>query len=130
MSATNHVHLIGNIRHDPEEHGFPSGKYKLKVSLAVNKTHNPSQTNWFQCDFWGKLADHAKKVLEKGMKIAVEGEIHIDKVDRDGGKQVYTYVTVDSFEIIDCTLSGREPPSLSAQSTGTPGDTSARTATR
>lgn len=92
---------IGNLGRDPELRTTPSGKSILNISIAVDRTYyrtkedgnseRVSATDWIPIVVWGSQAELQAMYLQKGSKIAVEGELRQrDYVLEDGSKR-YTF---------------------------------------
>ena len=84
----------GNIGMTPELRWQPANersngearpllKFNAKYDRLI-KTHNPDQPYedkggfWVDISYWGRDADHLSKLLQKGMRVRVEGELRID----------------------------------------------------
>lgn len=100
----NRVQLIGNLGMSPEIKSTESGKELVRFSLATNETFTNTQgekiseTQWHNLVAWGKLAQIAKKFLEKGSEVAVEGKlVHRNYTDKDGVKRYLTEVHVNEI---------------------------------
>ena len=53
----------------------------LNFSLAVNqgRKDDDKPTMWFKCSIWGKSAEYLANKIGKGDKIAVSGELGVEK---------------------------------------------------
>lgn len=99
----NRVQLIGNLGADPEVLDLDGGKKLVKFSIAVNETYkkdgeNKSITNWFNVTSWGKLAEIAEKILNKGDEIAIEGKLTTRSYeDKEGNKRYVTEINASEL---------------------------------
>ena len=93
MRANNMIHLIGRLGNDPEIKDVGGGKVST-FSLAV--TRSKTETDWFKCTAWNKLADLASAYLKKGSSVAVVGSVKITKKESN----TYIDVIVDSIEFV------------------------------
>jgi len=84
----NHVVLIGRITRDPETSFSTKGTQLAKFSLAVSRTYN-DETDFFSCVAFGKTAEFVGNYLTKGRLVCVDGEIQINKWEKDGEKKTY-----------------------------------------
>lgn len=51
----------------------------------------PIGTEWLECEYWNRNADHLHKVLGKGMPVLIQGEETLDRWTRpDTGEEVRT----------------------------------------
>ena len=96
--------LIGRLGTDPELKFVGDGsKALLRFRLATSKTWRDKQsgdkqerTEWHTVCVWGKRAEGLNKVLEKGARIGVEGELRTREWEaQDGGKRTATEIHVD-----------------------------------
>lgn len=96
MKDLNSVILVGNlvrtVGEDEKSFGYlQSGIPVAKFSIAVNRSKKDSSGQWvdeanfFEINFFGKMAESLKPYLTKGTKIAVEGELKQDRwTDQSG----------------------------------------------
>jgi single-strand DNA-binding protein len=81
----NRVILEGRLVKDPEVKVLANGTQIAVFSIAVNRKYkNKSgewieETNFFDIETYGKLAERVGSQLSKGYKILVEGEIRQEK---------------------------------------------------
>jgi len=68
----NSVNLIGRLGNDPEMKTFGENRRMARFSLATNDYYNDSEgnrvteTQWHNIVAWGKTAEIAEKLLNKG----------------------------------------------------------------
>ncbi len=97
----NQITLIGRLTKDPELKYSQSGKAFCRFSVAVPKEFNRSETDYFDCVAWNKVAEIIADYLRKGKKIAVQGRLETGIYEKDG-KKIKTYsVITDKFEFLD-----------------------------
>ena len=66
--------IIGNLGHDPTMRYTPSGTPVTSFSVASNRKYKTSsgeqreETEWFNCQAFGKLAEAANQYLARGNK--------------------------------------------------------------
>jgi len=99
--AINNVVLTGNITKDIELKQTQSGKSVTNISLAVTRRFNKDETDFFELQLWGKVAELAEKYLSKGSKIGVVGAIQQQRWEKDGKKQSKIIINVDQLEFLD-----------------------------
>lgn len=74
----NHVVLVGRTGQDPDIRYFESGSVKCRISLAVDRGFGENkQTDWFNIECWGKLAEFVGEYIKKGTSIIVTGQVEI-----------------------------------------------------
>jgi len=80
----NKVMIIGNLGRDPEMRFTPNGQNVTSFSVAVGRTwKNPEgtmqeETEWFNVEAWGRLAEITNEYLTKGKKVYIEGRLKTD----------------------------------------------------
>lgn len=105
----NNIILIGNLGQDPELQYIPSGKAKVKFSIAdTRKVGETTETTWHRCVAWGQMAENIATVFSKGDRVIVTGRYKTDEYKTKSGEKKSTMeILVD-----DCGLSIRfEVPS-------------------
>lgn len=105
----NSVKLIGRLGKAPEVKEI-NGNKMAKFSIATNEYiilksgKKREETNWHNIVIWGKQAENAEKILEKGMEVMIDGKLtNRSWVDNTGIKRY-------SYEIVANTflLAGKE----------------------
>ena len=97
MAGYQKITIIGNLGKDPELKTLDSGKTVTSFPVAVTETYKNkqgekiSETEWFQVQFWGALADISNKYLKKGNTVHVECKQKTwSWDDQDGNKRYVT----------------------------------------
>jgi single-strand DNA-binding protein len=72
--------IIGNLTSDPELKFASNGSARLTFSLASNRRYQKNgewqeETSFFNCVAWRNTAEHAARVLEKGLPVVVKGRL-------------------------------------------------------
>jgi single-strand DNA-binding protein len=103
----NRVQLIGNLGNAPEIKKTESGKKLVRFSVATNESYKNSngekvtETQWHNLVAWGKLADIAEKLLNKGTEVAIEGKlINRNYTDKEGIKKYITEIQVNELLLL------------------------------
>lgn len=99
----NKVILIGNLGSAPD----------LRYSTGANQTAicrfdvattdgygDKKETNWHKCVAFGKTAENCDRYLNKGQKVAIEGQIKYGKYEKDGRTVYTTDVIVNKVEFL------------------------------
>lgn len=109
----NRVQLIGNLGNAPEVRKTETGKKLVRFTMATNESYQNSngekvkETQWHHVIAWGKLADIAEKLLDKGTEVAIEGKlINRNYTDKEGVKKYITEIQANEL-----LLFGNKPSS-------------------
>lgn len=73
----NSISLIGITGRDIELKHLATGHKVASVGLAVRPGKN-KETEWFEVEMWGPLAERAAETVKKGSQVAVQGRIKVD----------------------------------------------------
>lgn len=108
MTIKNRVQLIGNLGVSPEVKELENGNKVARFSLASsefytnNKGEKISETHWHNIVVWGKLADIAKNLLQKGSQVAIDGKLTTrNYTDKKGVKRFVTEIVATEFLVLD-----------------------------
>ena len=103
----NSVQLMGNLGRRPEVKSLPSGKMLANFSVAtsdyyVNKNGEKVQeTQWHNIVAWGKMAELAEKLLDKGTEVAVRGKlVYRSYEDKEGNKRISPEIVADEIQML------------------------------
>lgn len=91
----NKVILKGRLTATPELKRTVSDIFVTDFSIAVNRRFNKETTDFINCQAWRTTAEFICKYFEKGQEIAVVGELHNDKWEKDGETRYTSRVSVD-----------------------------------
>lgn len=92
----NIVILSGNICGDWDIRTTISGKMVTTNTIAVRDGKDKSQ--FIKIKAWETTADLLTKYIAKGDKLTLQGLFKTDVYDKDGRKNYFNYVLVQSFE--------------------------------
>lgn len=104
----NKVILKGRLTSTPELKQTPNGVAATKFTVAVNRRFDREKTDFINCEAWRNTAEFIAKYFSKGKEIAIIGEIHIDKSEKDGKTNYFTNVVVDEAEFCGNKADGAE----------------------
>ena len=97
----NQVNLIGNICNDLELKKTKNDKSVVDFNLAVNTGYGEhKRTDFIKVVVFGNQAENIVKYQAKGNKLLVNGELHIDKYEKDGKQNYYTSVLANNIEFL------------------------------
>ena len=94
----NKVFLKGRLTADPEMRKTTNDIAVCNFTVAVNRRFDREKTDFINCEAWRQTAEFITKYFLKGKEIALCGELHIDKYDKDGETRYATKVSVDEVE--------------------------------
>lgn len=113
--SINKVILMGNLTRDPELRVTPSGAAVCTFGMATNSSYKKPDgtleeiTNFHNIVAWSKLAEICGKLLKKGTKVFVEGELRTRKWEDNGIQKQKTEVRITDMSIVrDARSSGDE----------------------
>lgn len=106
--SVNKVILIGNVVRDPELRYTPQNTAVCTFTVATNRSwttndgNEQESTEFTRVVTWGKLAEIANQILQKGRKVFVEGRLQTREWEgQDGTKQRRTEVVADQMIALD-----------------------------
>ena len=93
--------IVGNLGRDAEMRYLPNNATPVvSFSVAVDQGFGDrKQTNWWNITMFGQRAENLVKYLVKGTKVALEGELQLDKWEKDGVKHERTKINVDRLSL-------------------------------
>lgn len=120
--SINRVNISGNITRDPELRVTAGGMGVLGFGVAVNDRRKNQQTgqwedvpNYIDCVMFGARAESLSRILEKGMKVAVEGKLRWSQWEKDGQKRSKIEVVAEEVELMQMRGDGEYGKHRSAQ---------------
>lgn len=106
----NKVILKGRLTGKPELKTTSNDVYVCEFSIAVNRRFNKEQVDFINCQAWRQTGEFVNKYFDKGQEIAIVGELHIDKYDKDGETRYSTRVVVDEVEFCGSKADNKTQP--------------------
>lgn len=95
----NLIVLKGRLIADPEVKKVGANQTTVcEFCVAVDRRFEKDKTDFINCRAWGNTGEFIGKYFGKGKEIALVGELHIDKFEKDGENRYLTRVKVDSVE--------------------------------
>jgi single-strand DNA-binding protein len=107
MPGLNRVELIGRLGKDPEVKNTPTGKKVGTFSLAVDRRWKAAdgtlkeETDWFNVEVWGRLAEVCQEYLKKGRLVYVDGRLQTQRYEHQGEIRYFTKVVARQVQILD-----------------------------
>ena len=101
----NKIMITGRVVKDAElgfiaSTGTPKMNYTLAVERGYKKDKANKRVDFIPCEAIGKHCENLTPHVTKGKLVLVEGELNIDKYDKDGETRSYTKVKVDRLEFL------------------------------
>lgn len=99
--------LIGRLTKDPELRYIPSsGKAVTSFSIAVDRPFTgkdgQKQTDFFNIQVWGKMAENCANYLAKGRLVAVRGSIQNRTYETATGEKRYvTEIQAENVQFLE-----------------------------
>ena len=95
----NLIVLKGRLIADPEVKKVGANQTTVcEFCVATDRRFEKDKTDFINCQAWGNTGEFIGKYFAKGKEIALVGELHIDKYEKDGENRYLTRVKVDNVE--------------------------------
>lgn len=108
----NKIFLKGRLTATPELKQTQNGTAVTKFTIAVNRRFDREKTDFINCEAWRNTAEFICKYFTKGKEIALVGELHIDKSEKDGKATYFTTVVADEVEFCGGKSDGDNAPNF------------------
>jgi len=107
----NNVSFTGNAGRDPEVRYFESGTSVANFTVAIY-TGKDKPPVWVPVSAWGKSCEIAADRVRKGVRVGVEGRLHMEEwTDRNSGeKRSKLCVVANRLEVFDRSESSGGAP--------------------
>lgn len=107
----NRVIVIGNLVEEPEIRYTAKGTAVGKIRLAVARTFNRNETDFFNIITWRGVAEKCANYLHKGSQVGVEGRLQNRSYEAQGGsKRWVTEIIADNVHFLGSKGSKAESP--------------------
>lgn len=125
MASMSKIMIIGNVGRDPELKMTSNGRPVCEFSVAVNRVIGGSQatgdrqeqTDWYRVSCWGRQAETAQQIVQKGRLVFVEGRFTAREwTGKDDQKRISLEISASDFQMLDSRRDrgegvGATPPS-------------------
>jgi len=107
MPSLNRIQLIGRLGKDPSPYETKKGIKGTHFSLAVDRRWRDAagkvqhDTDWFNVEAWGRLAEVCDKYLQKGRLVYVEGRLQTEHYEQGGETHYTTKVVARQVQMLD-----------------------------
>jgi single-strand DNA-binding protein len=97
-AVVNSVSVLGTVGKKPELRFFENGNKVASWSIAF--THKKDgETQWFNVDAWGPLAEVVAAEVDKGQRVVVEGRLKVDSwTTRDNEQRKSLTIAADAVK--------------------------------
>lgn len=115
MASMAKISIIGNVGRDPELRMTAGGRPVCDFSVAVNRVSTSAgerteQTDWYRVSCWGKQAETAQQVVQKGQQIYVDGRFSPREwTTKEGEKRTSLDINCNDFQLLGSRREEREP---------------------
>lgn len=126
MASMSKIQIIGNVGRDPELRMTPDGKAVCEFSVAVNRVSNrggerKEETDWYRISCWGRQAETAQQVVQKGQQIFVDGRFTPRTYTaKDGQERTSLDISCNDFQLLgsrrDREAAGQAPTAQQGES--------------
>lgn len=107
MTASNHIHLTGNVGGEVRTVTLESGTVATEFSLATNDYYRDrngeraSRTEWHRIKAFGKQAEVLGKYLRSGSRLNLVGTLRYDKwEDQHGQRRKSPRIYLEQFDFL------------------------------
>ncbi|MBP1693628.1 MAG: single-strand binding protein [Chloroflexi bacterium] len=107
MASLNRVQLIGRLGKDPDSYATKRGIKGTHFSVAVDRRWRDAEgktqrdTDWFNVEAWGRLAEVCEKYLQKGRLVYIEGRLQTEHYESGGEMHYTTKVVARQVQMLD-----------------------------
>lgn len=94
----NKIIIKGRLTGDPKLKQTTTGTSVCDFTVAVNRRFNKDETDFLNCQAWKNTAEFVNHYFTKGQEILLDGELHIEKYEKDGEAKYITKIVVNNVE--------------------------------
>ena len=97
----NKIILKGRMTADAEMKNTSNGIEYCSFTVAVDRYQGKDKektTDFIPCKAWRQTAVFIGTYFGKGKEILIEGDLHVDKYEKDGENRNFTYINVNNVE--------------------------------
>jgi len=99
----NKIILVGRLTRDPETKFAASGTQVTSFSLAVDRDYpkDSNEADFIRISTFGKTAEFVAQYMMKGRLVLVEGQLRINKWEKDGEKRQMAEVVASHVKFME-----------------------------
>lgn len=114
----NNITIIGRLTRDPETRYLPTETLLARFIVAVDRDYKKSsgdyETDFIPVEVMGNTAEYVQNYISKGILIAVNGAMRIDRYDSEG--QTRTFAKVAGKRVEKLSAKKEEPVGIEESS--------------
>lgn len=99
----NKLQIIGRLTQDAALNYTPSGTAAANFSIAVDhmkRKDGTTDTSFFNCKVFGKLAENLNSYLTKGKQVAISAYLKQERWEKDGQKQSRVILNCEEIQLL------------------------------
>ena len=108
----NGLMLIGRLVEDPVIRETESGKKVSSIKVAVPRNYKNKdgiyETDFFDCNVWGMLADSTREYCKKGDMVGIKGRLENNNYEKDGVKHYTNEINVEKITFLASSIKKTE----------------------
>lgn len=119
----NIITLVGRPGKEPEAKLTPNGNKVVTISLGVDRRgkDNKKETDWIDCQAWGKTADFVEGYVKKGERVGIVGSLQTRTWEaQDGSNRKAYFVVIDKVELMGDKKTESAAPVVQAKTPSAP----------
>lgn len=97
----NTIVIKGRLTADPEMRKTNNGVQVANFTVAVDRTFNCNETDFFRCTAWRATAEFVNQYFKKGQEILLTGEMQCDVWEDENGEK-HSYWSVQATNVEFC----------------------------
>ena len=107
----NNIVIKGRLTADPEIRKTSNDVAVANFTVAVDRSFNRDETDFFRCTAWRSTADFVKQYFKKGQEILLNGEMQCNVwEDEDGEKHSSWTLQVTNVEFCGSKPNSADTP--------------------
>jgi single-strand DNA-binding protein len=120
MSDTNKTILVGRLTRDPEFKTI-NGNSFVQISIANGRKYKSNgetkeETNFLECQAWGKLSEIINQYAKKGSQVCIEGRIKQERWEKDGKKNSRIIIVIENLQLLGGKKDGQSQSNQAPES--------------
>ena len=103
----NNIVIKGRLTADPEIRKTSNDVAVANFTVAVDRSFNREETDFFRCTAWRATADFVKQYFKKGQEILLNGEMQCNVWEDEDGEKHSSW----SLQVTNVEFCGSKPES-------------------
>lgn len=110
----NSVTIVGRLTRDAELKYTNSGSAVTRIGLAVNRSRKDGdqwveEASFFDVTLWGRRGEALNQYLQRGTRIAVNGELRQERWDQDGQTKSRVIINANNIQLLGDNQNNQQP---------------------